>query len=85
MSKPVLTIVLEPTEEKYCMPVDGQQVPVRVWRGSANGSLPIEAYVAAIVPRDPADAERLDRMVPEFMKRTRENFVVADKPKERGH
>jgi hypothetical protein len=69
---------LSPTPEMYVPVINGSPVPTRVWRGTTEGGVPIEAYVLAIVP-DPADDEthaRLRAELPEFMRPARETFHI---------
>jgi hypothetical protein len=67
---------LEPTPELYRAPINGVQVPVRIWRGATGGGVPIEAYVLSITPDDAADQERLRAELPPFMRHSREMYDI---------
>jgi len=69
---------LEPTSELVTIPVNGTQVPVRVWTGMTEGGVPLDAYILSIVPRDPeVNVELLAAEIPTYMRPSRESFDVT--------
>lgn len=64
---------LEPTPELFQAPINGVRVPCRVWRGTTEGGVPIEAYVLSIVPDPPIPdlmaelSDQLKAELPPFM------------------
>lgn len=77
-----MRIDIEPTPEMFDAPINGQVIPVRVWKGSTAQGVPIEAYVLSIVPDPPipemmaALSSRLAQEIPPFMKRSREVYQI---------
>lgn len=75
-----MNVTLSPTPELWNAPLNGTQVPVRVWHGHTQAGTPIEAFVVSITPRDPADHAALAQQVPPYMRPSREVYDI-DTPK----
>ena len=73
-----MKIYLEPTPELYLAPINGVDVPVRIWRGATNSGLPIEAYVLSITPDNDDDSPLLKAELPAFMKPSRQTFKIGN-------
>lgn len=67
---------IEPTPELYDAPINGVKVPVRIWKGTTEGGVAIEAYVLSITPDNDADAPRLKVELPAFVRPSRETFTI---------
>lgn len=72
----MLSIQIEPTPEMYDAPINGVQVPVRVWKGYTQGGVQIEAYVLSIVPHDDEAVRALMAELPSFMRPSRELYAI---------
>lgn len=70
-----MKMTIEPTPEMYDASVNGQRVPVRIWKGTTEGGVPVEAYVLAIVPGEDG-AEQLQKELPVFMRPSREAYTI---------
>jgi hypothetical protein len=73
-----MQITIEPTEEKYLAPVNGVQVPTRIWLGVTEGGINIEAYVLSIVPLNEFDAAdfKAECQADECLKPSRELYAI---------
>lgn len=69
-------LTIEPTEEMYNAPINGQLIPIRIWHGYTEGGIAVEAYVLAIGPDSPLDATRFGAELPAFMKRSHEMYDI---------
>jgi hypothetical protein len=76
-------IKIEPTPELYNGPINGVEIPLRIWKGRTEGGVEIEAYVLAITPNNAQDWERLRVELPEFMVRARQAFAIGDHKREK--
>ena len=72
-----LRIDIEPTPELYAAPINGVNVPVRIWRGFTNNGAKIEAYVLSITPDTDEDQDKLNQALPLFMVRSNRMYQIA--------
>jgi hypothetical protein len=77
-----MKIEIEPTPEVYKANINGQEIPLRVWKGRTSGGIEIEAYVLSIVPEHDTDHERMKAEMPPFMQRSRDAFHIEIPPQE---
>jgi hypothetical protein len=68
-----MKMTIYPTPEIWNAPINGVQVPVRVWIGETDSGIRVEAYVLSIVPLNPSDK----LAVPDFMVKSRDMFSIA--------
>lgn len=47
---------MESTPEVFVAPINGAQIPTRVWRGETAGGIPCDVYVLSVVPDDGYEA-----------------------------
>ncbi len=77
----MLIIMMEPTEEMYDAPINGQKIPVRIWIGKTDKGTEVEVLVLSIIP-EAEDLEQFKTELPDFMKLSRKTYAIADWPKE---
>jgi hypothetical protein len=63
----MMRIDIEPTPEMYDAPINGQKIPVRIWRGFSDNGVALEAYVLSITPDQDDDTQKLRDSLPFFM------------------
>lgn len=73
-----MKITIEPTPEIYEAPVNGVNVPVRIWRGVTEDGVHLEAYVLAVTPNENEDLEKFRQGLPQFMVRASQMYQIAD-------
>lgn len=59
-----MNVTIEPTAEIDTLTINGQPIPVRIWKGKTSGGVEIEALVLSIIPEDKADSERMQAELP---------------------
>ena len=73
-----MKITLEPTPEIYRGPINGVEVPMRIWKGFTEDGIPVEAYVLSITPDNKSDVTKFEDLLPPYMIRSRQAFKIAD-------
>lgn len=68
-----MKVIIEPTPELWPAPVNGVEVPCRIWKGCTDKGTKVELYVLSIVPEEDVS---LEEEVPEFMRPSREVFTI---------
>jgi len=72
----LMKATIEPTPELYDAPINGVKVPVRIWKGTTTGGVPIEAYVLSITPDHEHDIAAFKAELPPFMQPSRETYTI---------
>lgn len=68
---------LSPTSELFLACINGVNVPTRIWRGTTEGGIQIEAYILSVTPVSKQDHGMLKSELPDFMKPSRETFAIG--------
>jgi len=71
-----MKIIIEATPEMFDAPINGQSIPMRVWKGKTEQGVEIEAYVLSIVTVDHNDHGKLLCEADDFMVPTRDQYEI---------
>lgn len=61
-----MKISLENTAKIVELVIGGNPVPARVWQGSTEGGIPVQAFITRIAPEIPETDPRIDEKTADF-------------------
>ncbi len=79
-----MLITMQPTEEMYDAPINGQDVPVRIWIGMTDKNTKVEVLVLSVIATGDNDAyEQFKTELPDYMVPNRRLYAIGRFPQEK--